>query len=169
MIKAYLDTCIVSGLAKEDLPSAEQMALLIILRFHKSGDVQLVTSILVKEEIDKIPEEHRMRHEIVYNLLANIPVSQVSWTDSGLTLMGVGGGKKVDSLYLELKALLPDELDAQHIFQAVKSGAKYFVTTDNHTILKYREALITKYNLSVIAPSELEKTLNLHLDDSLSL
>ena len=155
MTKAYLDTCIVSGLAKEDLPQSEQVALLEILRLHKAETIQLVTSVVVKEEIDKIPVEHRGKHEVIYNLLANIAISRVSWTDSGLLLRGVGGGTRVDPLYSELKRLLPDEFDVQHVFQAIKSGADYFVTTDSRTILRYSEALQSKYGLRAITPSEL--------------
>lgn len=159
MLKAYLDTCIVSGLAKEDLPQSEQAALLDVLRFHKAEIVQLVTSSLVKDEIDNIPRKHRARHEVIYNLLANIPISRVSWTNSGLTLTGAGGGRRVDPLYAELKAWLPDEFDVLHVFQAIKSTANYFVTTDNRTILRHGEVLKTNYGIQTTLPSELARIL----------
>ena len=161
MIKAYFDTCIISGLAKDDLDRAQQAALLEVLRIHKSGRVQLVTSELAQEEISRIPEQHRIRHEVIYNLIANIPVTRVKWIDSGLSLLGVGGGSRFDPLYLELRAIFPDELDAQHIFQALKSEADYFVTTDNRTTLRHRKDLESKYILKIVAPSELESALSL--------
>jgi predicted nucleic acid-binding protein len=159
MIKAYLDTCIVSGLAKGDLPIAERTALAKVLRLHKAQNIQLVTSSLVKDEIDKIPEEYRWQHETIYNLLANIPIASASWTDSGLALMGCGGGTREDPLYSELRAVLPGEIDAQHIFQAIKSGAGYFVTTDSRTILRFREMLQSKYGVKCVTPSRLVKAL----------
>lgn len=169
MTKAYLDTCIVSGLAKEDQPKVEQAALLEILRLQKAGKIELVTSPLVKEEIDRIPEKDRTRHEIIYNLLADIPISKVSWTDSGLMLMGVGGGTRVDPLYSELRSILPDEFDAQHIFQAIKNGACYFVTTDSRTILRYTNMIHDKFGIRFIRPSELAKALeDVKVDDHAS-
>ena len=155
MIKAYLDTCIVSGLAKEDLDSAQQNALREVLRFHKSGDIQLVTSVLVQDEIKQIPEQYRSKHEVIYSLLADIPVTRVSWIDSGLSLLGVGGGSRVDPLYQELRTMLPDDLDAQHVFQAIKSNSTYFLTRDNRTILRYRKELESRYTIKLGTPLEL--------------
>jgi hypothetical protein len=161
MIKAYFDTCIISGLAKEDLDTAQQTALVEVLRFYKAGSVELVTSELAQEEIIRIPERHRIRHEVIYNLLANIPITRAKWIDSGLSLLGVGGGSRFDPLYLELRTILPDELDAQHIFQAIKSNADFFVTTDKRTILRHRQDLESRYALKLVLPSELVSALSL--------
>ncbi|MCI0558344.1 MAG: hypothetical protein MN733_07600, partial [Nitrososphaera sp.] len=136
---------------------SEQTALLEILRLYKLGAIQLVTSVVVKEEIDKTPAEYRAQHEVIYNLLADIPISNTAWTDSGLMLMGVGGGTRIDPLYSELTGLLPDETDAQHVFQAIKSATQYFVTTDGRTILRYRDVLQHKYRLDALTPSGLLK------------
>jgi predicted nucleic acid-binding protein len=159
MTKAYFDTCIVSGLAKEDLPEVEQAALLEVLRLYRAEKIELVTSALVKQEIDRIPEKPRRRHEIIYNLLADIPISNVSWTDSGLMMMGCGGGTRFDPLYSELRSILPDEADAQHIFQAIKNGAYYFVTTDRRTILRYAKMLQDRFGIRFVTPAELVKAL----------
>jgi hypothetical protein len=87
---AYLDTCIVSGLAKGDLAQADTEALLEVLQRHKHGAVSLVTSRVTKEEIDCIPKKYRLPHEVIYNLLADLPVVKAFRTDSGLMLMGGG-------------------------------------------------------------------------------
>ena len=71
--RAYLDTCIVSGLAKGDLTSDNVAALLCILEARKAGLVELFTSEVVREEISKIPLEHRTRHSFIYGLLADVP------------------------------------------------------------------------------------------------
>lgn len=158
---AYLDTCIISGLAREDLQRDEQQALMNILRRHKAGEIKLVTSQFTLDELSKIPVSHRARHEMIYNLITDVPLSNASWTDSGLSLMGVGGGSQDDSLFAKLKKILPGEEDAIHVFQAVKSNCHYFITTDRKTILKHSTKLYSLYGeLMVMSPSELETLLN---------
>jgi hypothetical protein len=158
--KAYFDTCIVSGIAKEDLSPKEQQALLQILRLYKKGDLILKTSSIVKEEIDRIPEKVRGRHEIIYSLISDIPLSRAKWTDSGLTTVGAGGGSREDPLYSELKQLLPDNEDAHHVFQAIKSNLEYFVTTDYRTILRYEKKLKSRFGLRVVSPIQMLEIIN---------
>jgi hypothetical protein len=74
-VRAYLDTCIVSGLAKDDLAPEDVEALLHILEARKAGLADLFTSKLVQEEISKIPPVHRARHSIIYGLLTDIPLA----------------------------------------------------------------------------------------------
>ena len=152
-----MDTCIVSGLATEDLVPEEQHAVYKILRLHKEQKLRLVTSSVVKEEIDAIPEHARAKHDVIYNLLSGVPGVRFAWTDSGLTLLGVGGGRREDPLYREVKGILPDEPDAQHLFQAIKSGADYFVTTDKRTILRFADTVKSKYDIQLVTPSTLLK------------
>jgi len=144
--KAYLDTCIVSGLAKEDLPTAEQEALGDLLAFHKKKQIDLVTSVVTQEELKKIPPSARRRHEIIYNLLTDVPLTRAKIANTGLLLMRAAGGTIEDPLYTELKKILPDENDALHVFQAMKSGCIYFVTTDRKTILKHRTKVFLKFS-----------------------
>ena len=74
--KSYLDTCVISGLAKEDIAQEEQKALLNILKEQKSGDLKLVTSDLTKRELENIPYEYRQKHEVIYNLVADVPIAK---------------------------------------------------------------------------------------------
>lgn len=67
-IRAYLDTCIVSGLAKGDLTAENEAALLQILQARKNGSVELFTSEVARDEISKIPIEYRTIHSIIYAL-----------------------------------------------------------------------------------------------------
>ena len=154
-IKGYLDTCTVSGLAKGDLGESTIDALLHLLRCRRSGQVDLLTSAVTKEEIDRIPRQHRTPHEAIYTLLEEIPIAQTHRVDSGLSLLGVGGGTREDPLFTELKSILPDEDDARHVFQAVKNGVSYFVTTDNRSILKFREAIKRCCSIEAVSPEEL--------------
>ena len=77
LLTTYLDTCIVSGLAKDDLKPDEQSALLRILKAWKRGSsLSLVTSQVAKDEIEKIPQAYREKHETNYNLISKIPVAK---------------------------------------------------------------------------------------------
>jgi hypothetical protein len=71
IVRAYLDTCIVSGLAKGDLGPDEAAALLRILEARNTRTVELVTSNIANGEISRIPEAHWTLHVVIYNLLAD--------------------------------------------------------------------------------------------------
>ncbi|MBW1682874.1 MAG: hypothetical protein JRJ83_15870 [Deltaproteobacteria bacterium] len=160
VLTAYLDTCIVSGLAKEDLDPAQLVALLKILEERKHGRVLLVTSPVAKEEIDRIPEEYRTKHEVIYNLLSDVPLARPFQIYSrGLMGMGMGmhtgaGIKRLHPMLGKLTTLLPDEDDARHLYQAARNGVQYFLTADAHTILSYRERIGDICNVKAVTPME---------------
>lgn len=161
---AYLDTCIISGLAKGDLAEVELGALNKLLVASKRGEISLVTSELTGNEIRAIPESSRRLHETIYNLLCNVPISQHTWTDSGLTLMGVGGGTRIDPLYTKITQIVPGETDAQHLFQAVKSDCHFFITVDNKTILRFSTQIFLELNeLLVLSPKQLVELLSVKI------
>jgi hypothetical protein len=143
----------VSGVAKGDLRPEEEEALLKLLQARKHGAISLVTSSVAKDEIDRIPPQPRVKHEMIYNLINNVPVAQPHRTDSGLMLLGVGGGRRADPLLRTLKGLLPDE--ALHLFQAAKNGVTYFLTTDQRTILKHYKEVEAACNVRAVSPVQL--------------
>ncbi len=51
--------------------------------------------------------------------------------------------------------ILPDELDARHIFQAAKNGLDYFITRDEETILKYAAEIESAVGILAFLPTEL--------------
>lgn len=65
----------------------------------------------------------------VDRLLARVSTATEVRTDSGLTLLGVGGGRRPDPLLVKLRTVL-DENDARHVFQAIKNAADVFLTAD---------------------------------------
>lgn len=107
MISAYLDTCVVSGIAKGDLTDADADALLVILQAHKAGALRVVTSEVTAAEYLKVPSQYRNKHAFIYSLLVDVPVAQTHRTGSSLLLMGVGGGRREDPLFTQLKELFP--------------------------------------------------------------
>jgi hypothetical protein len=155
-ITAYLDTSIVSGLAKEDLKEDELEALSRILEQHKQGNVSLVTSTITQEEIKRIPEDYRRKHDTIYNLLVDLPVMREVFSGGGLSL-GLGlslGSGGFHPMYSKLCALLPDKTDARHIFQAARNDVQYFLTTDRRTILSYKEEIEQISNVKTVNPLE---------------
>lgn len=130
--RAYLDTCIVSGLARGDLTLEDEAALLRILQARKSGAVELVTSEVVHAEISRIPEEYRIRHSIIYDLLADVPLATTHYKIP--PFIPAPMFRRRDPLLASLEDLLPDEIDAAHVFQAVKAGLPYLITVDRRTL-----------------------------------
>jgi hypothetical protein len=150
---AYLDTNLVSGLAKRDLRAREHKALRELLRLHKAGSLALVTSHVTREEIERLPGAVRELHEDIYALLVNVREALEVGTDSGLTLMGVGGGTREEPDFTELKPMLPDVDDARHVFQALRNDVDYFVTDDERTIISRAPKIATRFKIRPILPS----------------
>jgi hypothetical protein len=155
--RAYLDTCIVSGLANDDLSPSDTSALHRILKGMKAGRVELVTSDVAATEINQIPEAYRMLHAVIYNLLADVPTAATHRTDSGLTLMGVGGGRREDPLFTDLKKLLPDARDAEHVFQAAKNDVAFLITVDRRSFLSHSAAVAQLCHVQLITPVAFEQ------------
>jgi hypothetical protein len=155
MLRIYVDTCVVSGLAKPDLSPPTIEALWRILDLHEARHVHLLTSSVMKDEIAKIPEQYRTPHRALYTLLAKIPIAATHRTDSGMMLLEVGRGRPADRLFKGLRSILPDEADARHVFQAVKNGVNYFLTVDKKTILRHRAAVENYCGIKVFSPKEM--------------
>src|SRR5256885_514065 len=88
---AYLDTCVISGIARQDLKTVELEALSKILELYQQSKIRLVTSDVARGEIDKIPEQFRYTHKAVYLLLSTLPISSITRPNM-MMLLGVGGG-----------------------------------------------------------------------------
>jgi hypothetical protein len=155
--RCYLDTCIISGIAREQLVPAEQTAVLELLRWHKQGRVSLLTSDVTRQEISQIPEHLRFQHEALYSLLADVP-SSVPLT--ALSPAGIPMASRHGFTLQALERLLPDRRDARHVLAAQRSRLDYFVTTDNKTILRYRDELQRTFGVTAVLPSELVAALS---------
>lgn len=158
-VKAYLDTVLVSSIVKRDLSADEQKALSALLRARSTGKLVAVTSGVTMEEIARLPPDVRSGHEDILHLIEMVEAAPEARTDSGLTMMGVGGGMREDPVLTSLKETLPDESDARHLFQAIRCDATHFVTADKRTILRHRESL-GGLGLEIVLPSEVLARLN---------
>jgi predicted nucleic acid-binding protein len=153
MPSGYLDTNLVSGLVKEDLGDVELQALRTLLRRRKAGAIELCTSAVTAEELARLPDSARARHEDIYALLEDVPAT-AERSGSTMLLMGVGGPHE-DPRLTELKRIVPDESDARHLFQAVSNGISYFVTADQRTIGRHARELEKRLGIKVRLPSDL--------------
>jgi hypothetical protein len=163
-ISVYLDTCIISGIARMDLKDDDIEALLTIFEQSKKGNLNIITSQISKSELDAIPVEFRKKHELIYYLLADSPYVQnarMVW-QSGMNLgIGIGLGfghrrRSADPLFSKLSSILPDANDAMHVFQATKNQIQYFLTVDQKTILKFKAEIGQICNLKAVSPIELK-------------
>jgi hypothetical protein len=161
-MKAYLDNNVVSSIVKDDNKS-QSSALTRLLEAREQHKVEVVTSEITLEEIQKCPECYRPPLERTFRLLEKVPI--VRWDD----LMGVNSsGDKYtwintpvihnDPLYATLLSLGLEVIDARHVFVAAKQTCDVFLTCDNspRTSILRRAAEIKKLcGLIVQMPSEL--------------
>jgi predicted nucleic acid-binding protein len=159
---AYLDTNLVSALAQQDIDQADVHALFQLVDLMHAGRVALVTSTVAKEEIERVPAEHRAPHQGTYALLKKIPVvdeqrlfpRRVQAFRPGRSQI-IGPSVIEDEDLGRLRAILPDENDARHLFQASKNGASYFVTADRRTILSRAREIESAFPIRVMTPTQL--------------
>ena len=149
-MKVYLDTCVISALVKEDIHDQEFDALKNILVLHGENKISLVTSEIAREELDKIPDEYKSKHLIIYNLLRNIPVLNYI----SIKVIRIGFPLKQNEEFKELISILKDENDAKHIYQCFRNKVNFFVTVDVKTILKKKDNISEVCNVGVYLPSE---------------
>jgi len=76
-------------------------------------------------------------------------------------LLGVGGGRREDPLFSQLKTALPDVADAEHAFQAARNCIDYLVTVDRHSFLKHAGTVKTICGVKLVTPSALEQAMGM--------
>jgi hypothetical protein len=124
------DTNIVSGLARRDLPLAEQQAVIQIVEMVNRSAVTVTGTTVMRDELDRIPEPYRGPHDAVYNTLRTLK------TSSGVTHVDANTGTIVrNPIYAQLCCVLPHEPDARMIAIGVEHGQEFFMTHDRRSIL----------------------------------
>jgi predicted nucleic acid-binding protein len=158
--KGYLDTCLVSGMAERDLPPVELKALQEVLQARKAGRIALVTSHVTRQELERMSDDKRQRHAVIYMLLADVPTASEGYSSAplgaaplGATVLGGGPGYE-DPVLAELKRILPDVDDARHLLQAIKNEVDYFITADQRTIVSRASVIESHYAIKVRLPSQ---------------
>lgn len=135
----YLDTNIMSRIADGRV---NQKTLDALETIAESTDVTLVTSIIALQEFIRCTNpKTRVLLKLLYKIAKKVPtvdshsIVGIEVTDvvanEGFTISG-----KIleDPLIVEIKHIF-DEIDSEHIFQAIKSQCDFFLTLDSATIL----------------------------------
>jgi predicted nucleic acid-binding protein len=142
-VKLYLDSNIVSAIAKDDEP-AEAAALDRLLEAKDEGKVRLVTSELTLREINAYQGHRHPQLVRTFRLLEKVPI--VRWDD--LVGMHSYGDKRTwittplienDADYSALLTLGLKTVDAQHVFVAWKQACDRFLTCDGGILHRSRD------------------------------
>ena len=155
-VSAYFDTCIVSEIAKEDVKESELIAIMQLLRKRLLEEIYIFTSESTLDELNKIPEKYREKHLDVYSDIELIPKAEKKKMTSMLFMPGpILFLQSENPAYWELKTILPDKMDAEHLLNASEKQIVYFITVDERTILKFANKIKDKTNLRAMLPSQL--------------
>jgi hypothetical protein len=172
----YLDTNIISGLAKGEFSEEIASACVEITALAKCGLLALYTSKITADELEMIPPQYQAQHFVIYNLIKNVSAAK-EITGPSLVTGGMGGGQLVTrglgkparpKFIREIDALIPESRnsdrtrararDISHLFQCQQAGLDYFLTEDHRSILRYKTEL-RQLGVTVISSVELVRLL----------
>lgn len=152
--RAYLDTCVISGLVEEDLKSKDQVAVREMMGLVQESRLTVCTSTEARGELlDLEPQERRQQHMQAYDEIQTLK-READWLDpeepftpEAMQILG------------RLREVLPDEMDARHIAHAAMHGVNDFVTSDYRTILSRAGEVEEVSGVSVWSPREYHSSL----------
>lgn len=133
--------------------------MLEILEKRKKGEVELMTSELLRDEIAKIPDEYRRLHSVVYLLLADVPIMPTTIRTPPFKPNSFPYGNEKAPLLERLESLL-DVADAGHVYQALRNGIDYVITVDRKTMLSRAEAVQRESGARLVSPIEFLRVLD---------
>lgn len=170
-ITAYLDTNIVSRLAKTDTPAPVQAALASLLELFNQQKLELVTSDLSKKEIDKLSDvpnidRDKLSLAVVVTLLKKIPFIEDQKLLGIHSQWGRFGGVshpliEDDPISSTLRGLGLDRTDAHHVMLAIRARCDVFLTLDKRTILNRRSEIEKLYPIRLMDPEEFARAFSL--------
>ena len=159
LVKLYLDTNLLSAIVRRDHP-LEADALAEIVSRGNTGELNLVTSKVTGEEIDRCTGPHAPAIQSLYDSMKKLPYIEYEvhvgfdsyWDDE------MGGWSNplydVDPSWSSLRAAGLDETDAHHVMLALKGNCSFFLTCDVRTILSRRQKIEAQHNIRLLKPSE---------------
>jgi hypothetical protein len=150
---AYLDTCIISALVKNDVDAVEQRALDDLIARYDRGEATFICSEVVDSELAKIPENYKGPHLKMLALFRSVPRALVGGV-TRMSLMGTPTANPRHQKWQRLIGILPDEEDAWHVFVASENGIKYLVTVDQRTMLSRADTVLRASGVQLVRPSE---------------
>ncbi|MDB5260549.1 MAG: hypothetical protein JWN37_780 [Candidatus Nomurabacteria bacterium] len=163
-IRIYIDTNIFGRAidGKMDQTNTES-----IERIVSKKNISLYTSEKTRQEIKNNPNKGAQSYlQFIVNLVTVIPEehfikeTSVSIGEATLGSVTIGGTTtQEDKTFTQLSVIFQQD-DAEHIFQAIKSNAQYFITLDQKTIINKRDEYNKLgYQTRLVTPLDLEKIL----------
>jgi hypothetical protein len=154
--RAYVDTCVISGLARGELSPADSGAFLAISDAVAKSDVSLWASTVAKREIDQVPAQFRREHEREYSALGIVRASNTTnWIDDRPGSVTYGQ-RTVNPIFEAIGNIVSDRTDAEHLYQAKVNGIVDFITIDKRTILNKANEL-RRFGLRVYSPAQYQQ------------
>ena len=145
-----VDTNIISGLVRGDLPPDQTQAVVTIVGMMQKSDVTLAGSTVMRDELNGIPVQWRSPHIAVADTLRTLK------TDSGVTWLDPNSGSVVENpTYAALRRNLPDEPDARMIAIGEEHHQDYFMTDDRRSVLSRRERIASICSIKPRLPTEI--------------
>ncbi len=155
-MKVYLDNNVVSAIGRNDtLEEAE--AISALLRAFDEGKVELVTSDVTRQEIEKHEFDEREVVKRIYYLLKKVPFIE----SQGLGGFNVYGDEYTwinspriddDPIWSKLMTIGLKNIDAHHVMLAMRSSCDVFLTCDRG-ILSRQEQIEKEFGIRIIKPS----------------
>lgn len=145
--RAYLDTCVISGLARRDLPPTEQGAADSLIELVYQSRVTVCTSTEAWGEIQQVPEQHRQPHLRQYQQIS-ILTKAAEWFDTDEVYT-----PEAQQVLARLRSVVPGEIDARHIAHAAMHGVPDFITTDRKTILRHASEIHGICGVLAVSPA----------------
>lgn len=152
--RAYLDTCVISGLVEQDLKSGDQVALRELMGLVQESRLTVCTSTEARGELlDLEPQERRQQHMQAYDEIQTLK-READWLDPEEPFT-----PEAKQTLGRLRQMLPDEADARHITQAAMHDVRDFVTSDHRTILSRADEVKAASGVVVWSPEEYRSSL----------
>ncbi len=138
--RVYLDTCVWCRPFDEHSQRVEEEseAFFKILQKIGEGEIVVVGSVMLDEEIEEIEEE--WKKEAVKSLLYLAVTEEVTWVSE----------PKEEEIKETVKL---KEADAFHVSCAIEGGCEYFISVDDE-ILKRGGEIERQYGIKVCCPAE---------------
>lgn len=157
VMKAYLDTDIVSAIVKDDYPD-ESAALDRLLEFAEADKVAIVASDLTRKEIERYKGRLKKNIERVYRLLGKVTFLEDHTVLGFHTDPYFGDSSPLvedDPISSALRQTGLERTDAHHLMLAIRAKCEVFLTCDEKTILRKRAPIEAAFPIKLMKPSEL--------------
>lgn len=165
-VAVVLDTNLISGQAKQDVPWGE-LGALDLLYENAPSNLTIWATTNARDELSRVPPEYRQDHMEVFQQYREMPGYPSADPTRLLNVDEALSTEAGDTAYRSL-SFLPDEPDRRLIAGAAQVGAPYFATVDVETILRYKAKIEAVTEVKARQPTEIVHELGLARPSTLS-